>query len=110
MFSLVFQYLTGIAVFSLTSTYSAHEEFLNNVSGGDDAHITQSDSSLNCSRLSKRSTSSPCYLPPFVPSSILWPTQRQRRAEGAVGPGFLWLYIALNRCSALEQNIPPLLA
>lgn len=26
------------------------------------------------------------------------------------GLGFLWLNIALNRCSALEQNTPPLLA
>lgn len=49
-------------------------------------------------------------LPRFFSSSILWPTQLLTQSRGSGRPGFLWLYLALNRCSALERNIPPLLA
>lgn len=51
--------------------------------------------------------SSPCLL---FSSSILWPTQLLTQRRGSGRPGFFWLYLAMNRCSALERNIPPLLA
>ena len=54
--------------------------------------------------------SPPCLLFFFSSSSILWPTQLLTQSGGSGRPGFLWLYLAMNRCSALERNTPPLLA
>lgn len=41
---------------------------------------------------------------------ILCPAQLVTQSKGKSRPGFLWLYLAMNRCSALEWNILPLFA
>lgn len=71
-------------------------------SGGDDAHITPSDSSsLNRPGLSKRSTSSPCYLPPFVP--LLHPLAYSGTTQSR-GSGRPWVPLVIYSYEQMQRT------